>query len=111
MADKKKKIITSGRATIGSQHVVHSTAGGQAVQLTVRAKCGSSDAKPMCITHDERFDNAKALAAHLADKKDHITGWWCPEESTEQRGVDAFNQPQMVSGPHGLESDREIETE
>lgn len=109
MAEKTKKIVTGGKVVIGSTHIITDPSTGAATQLTVRPRCGS-EAKHMCITHNERFDSAKALAQHIGDKKAaHLTGWWCPEESEEDRGPDAMGKPQMVVAPHGLESDREIE--
>lgn len=113
-ANGHKKILKGGRAFLNTSHMTTigaPTEGkhkGKPHELTVKPMCGGPS-KPCCITHGEVFDNAKALAAHVGDKRDHVTAHYCTEECIEERGVDAFGNPQIVTGVHGLESDREIE--
>lgn len=107
-ANGEKKILKGGRAFQGSSHMTSLGADkGKVHELPVRATCGAG--KPCCVTHGEVFANDRELKAHTADKRDHVTAHFCTETCTENRGVDAFGNPQIVETFHGLESDREIE--
>jgi hypothetical protein len=100
-----KKILKTGKAFIGSSHMF-AVEGSKPQQLTVRPKCGEKTSH-VCVTHGIAFGSKAELLKHTSDRKDHITAEWCGTESEENRGMDAFGQPILVTSPHGLESDRE----
>lgn len=110
-ANGQKKVLTSGKAVIGSSHMTTLGSPDKTPhQLQVLPPSGR-DRKPCCVTHGEKFDNERDLRKHVDGAKDaaHITAFWCDEEVEEPRGVDALGVPVVYKGPYGLESDREIE--
>lgn len=113
-ANGHKKILKGGKAIIGSNHTVEIE--GVTHQLTVRPRCGEK-VKPYCITHGLKFDSERELKEHCAPKKknqanpeEHLVAYWCDHEEEAQRGMHPITgQPMVVTGPHGLESDRELD--